>query len=378
MKQFLLAGVALLAALTTQAQTNTSVISQTGNMQSATAVQAGSYNDSQIRQATGTSTTVNVGNVASTSQTGSGTSLTNRAIIDQINGAFNNNAKVKQTFSGTSGPNIGVVVQSENATLNMASITQEKSGNAGTVVQTDRSNNNEATIMQLGTTGTAQVLQASQSGYNQATLTQAATSNSGSFGTIAQSTQSYYDRAIIEQAGTTDGALISQSGQSANNDALIKQGVGGINNLAAITQTNAYAGASAGASTALGAANSATITQNQTTVGTENFANIQQGTFDPSPAGPVVSTGNKASVAQERDMNTTDLLQVGTGNKAGIVQNGYSTLKGLGMNTTAGQFGNTNTLTVMQTGSMANPNIGNVTQIGTGNVGTIMQVVPTP
>lgn len=470
--------MALLAALATQAQNNTSVVSQTGNTQSATAVQAGSYNESTILQQTGISLTPNVGNIASTSQTANGSaSQSNQAFIKQLDGSFYNTGSIKQqggsgnsstieqignasfgsggtgagegnrasisqtgsgnqnvlirqntvlslggsqsntatisqvgndmdagapapggtvieqnnlsignsasinqgVINGNATANTATIRQNTNSQRNTAAISQEQSGNSALLLQRDISADNKATIMQLGMMGTAVMTQANQSTNNQSTLTQQATSN-GSFGTIDQSTQSYYNRATLEQAGTTDAALISQSNESANNDALIKQGVGGTGNLAAITQINAYAGASAGASTALGAANSATITQNQTTVGKANFANIQQGSIDISPATGtvVVSTGNQASMAQENDMNVADLIQVGVSNKAGVVQNGYSTLKGsiaVGALTTdtAGQFGSNNTLTVQQTGTSVSPQIGNITQIGTGNVGGVYQ-----
>ena len=68
----------LLAAVVNQAQQNTSVVSQTGNAQSASATQTGSANESIIRQLTGTSSVANEGNQASTRQTAtSNTPVTN-------------------------------------------------------------------------------------------------------------------------------------------------------------------------------------------------------------------------------------------------------------------------------------------------------------
>ena len=378
--------LAVFTALVVQAQTNTSVVSQTGNMQSATAVQSGSGQNSSIRQFTGSSTTANVGNVATTTQTGSAPSgTTNLVFVDQINGAFNNKASVKQQWAGTASdaPNVATVLQSENASRNVATVSQEGNGKSADLQQSDRSSDNQATITQIGGQGIVTLFQSSQATNNQATIAQTATALGVNQGTIFQATQSYYNQAMIEQAGTAGVALISQNDQSANNVGIIMQGATGTNNVAAIVQTNAYDGASAGASTVLGAANSASISQNQTTASsTGNSAVITQGSFDPSPATGtvVVSTGNTASVSQELDLNVTDLLQVGTGNTATVMQNGNSTLKGvngaMGTNPTAGQYGNTNTLTVTQSGTFANPSIGNVTQIGIGNVSTISQRVP--
>ena len=215
--------------------------------------------------------------------------------------------------------------------------------------------------------------------FNQATVTQAATARGQSFASVDQGNDSQYKPGhTVEQAGTSDAALISQSVQSAGNDAFIKQGVGGTNNGAAITQTNT------GSGPAYGRGNSATITQNQTTGSQSgNAATITQGSFMASPAtgAVVLSTGNRAGITQENELNVANLIQVGTGNKGTVMQSGNSTLKGVDgmqLNDTAGQFGLNNTLSVTQTGSLGNANIGNVSQIGTGNFSTITQTVPTP
>ena len=127
--------------------------------------------------------------------------------------------------------------------------------------QTGRSSGNKATVVQLGGQGDVTVLQNDVSRNNEATLTQTATAQGVSQGSIFQTTNSQYNRATLEQAGTDGTALIAQTDQSANNDALIRQGAGGTNNVAAIVQTYAYAGSSAGASTVVGSGNSASISQ---------------------------------------------------------------------------------------------------------------------
>lgn len=386
MKISLLTSIALFLTVVARAQTNTSVVSQTGTRQSATAVQVGSGNNSLIRQITGTSTTANVGNEAITTQTGTGSPVTNQVIINQSNGAFSNTATVSQTFSRSTGatPNVATVEQGQNASRNAATITQSGSNKVAEIQQIIGSADNAAVISQLSATGdgNAVIQQSTQSGHNQGRITQSGTSQI-QYGIIYQNETSYYNQAILLQAGTSDVALISQSFESANNEATIRQGVAGTNNLATINQTNAYDGMSAGASTRVGAANSASISQNQTTASSMgNSAVITQGSFDPSPATGtvVISAGNQAITAQENDVNVSDLLQVGVGNTATVTQNGNSTLKGVdgmaGVNSTAGQYGDTNTLTVTQSGTLANPNVGNVTQIGTGNVSTISQRVP--
>ncbi len=476
--------VALLMALAAQAQNNTSVVSQTGNAQSATAVQTGSANESIIQQLTGSSAVTNGGNRAITTQTGtSSTQAKNQATIDQINGSFfnqggitqkggtgnqasiqqNNNsggtglygssgatlgnqADISQTGAdnqqvsiqqnggslgasqanaarivqvgsemdmGTPAPggtvieqnnlsignsasiaqgtgqsgatmNTAVLLQNDDSQRNTAGIVQEGSGQVAELDQSIESLDNRGQISQVGTSGTAFLTQSGLSGNNEASISQTGTSI-GAFGRVSQSTESYYNRSTLEQNGVNEVGRISQRDESANNDAMIRQGAAGTNNQATIVQTNAYAGGSAGASTLLGGANSASIGQNQTTGSTTgNRAGITQGSFDVSPAtGTVVlSTGNMAGITQGNDVNVADLIQVGTGNKGTVSQNGYSTLKGVddlnGINQTAGQFGTNNTLTVTQTGSVGNINMGNVTQIGTGNVSAITQAGLTP
>ena len=91
--------VALLLSVTAPAfaQTNTAIVSQTGNAQSATAVQTGSANQSTIDQLTGSATTPNTGNRAFTTQAGtSATTPGNQAFVRQVNGSDYNEARIGQ------------------------------------------------------------------------------------------------------------------------------------------------------------------------------------------------------------------------------------------------------------------------------------------
>ena len=350
----------------------------------ATISQTGSDNQQVIIRQNGGELGTSQANTADIRQVGSlmdGAGTLGGTVVEQNNLSIGNSATITQGAEVAGATlNTAVLRQNDDSQRNMASIVQENSGQVAELEQNDESANNQANISQLGVNGDARLTQSGLSGNNVASIKQTAKSD-GVLGRIFQGTSGYYNRATVEQAGVGGVGRISQKEESANNDAMIMQGVGGMNNEATIVQTNAYAGGSA----VLGAANSATITQNLTTASsTGNSAVITQGSFDPSPAtsSVVVSTGNTASVAQENDANITDLIQVGVGNKAGVVQNGYSTLKGVDTgnfpNDTAGQFGTNNVLTVQQSGTAGNPNIGNVTQIGTGNVGSITQTVPIP
>ena len=156
---FLIGGLAMLGTAV-QAQTNTSVISQTGNSQSAAATQTGSANESIIRQLTGTSSTPNTGNTAVTTQSGNGRgngflgrgiiSQSNQATIDQLNGSFYNKGSISQ--SGGSGNQAGIE-QNGNGTFFSGGTEQ---GNQASISQIGQDNQNVTISQNAGTLGRSQ------------------------------------------------------------------------------------------------------------------------------------------------------------------------------------------------------------------------------
>ncbi len=391
-----------------QAQNNTSVVSQTGNSQSATVVQVGNANQSVIEQLTQTATTPNMGNVASTSQVATATgSEVNQAFIRQLNGSDYNQGSIRQ--SGGAG-NRAIIEQNGSASYrgggtqlfgsimtpadpdagNQASISQTGAGNgdasngsitsvrqnAGSdggsranyariwqvgnrnlstfIDQNNLSVGNVATIDQGvgngGATGnSAIVLQTDDSQRNRADITQEA---NGQTALVLQQLQSLDNRATVGQVGALGFANINQVDKSENNQATADQTTTAIGSYATINQTDQSYHNRAQISQS-GSTDAALI--NQSTQSANNDALIRQG---------VGGTNNNADITQTYAYaggSTGASTGLSGGNSATISQN----------QTTASSIGNTASIQQGFDGGLSP--ITNQVVISAGNQATISQ-----
>jgi hypothetical protein len=302
--------------------------------------------------------------------TGSGLKI---ATVDQNNYSVNNNAILYQgDISGGLGNTVsamtGAIEQSNYSANNTAEMYQTKGVQTALIQQNWFSNDNFARVNQSSTDNgnQATIQQSYSSGYNDARINQ--TAGAGRTAAIDQVSYSYFNIAAINQGGVTPGATASNAyilqTNALGNQAFINQDTR-FGASATIYQHNTYG-------------SYAKITQNTTyfDYGNSNVAEIEQ-------TGSLSGVGNYATIDQDYSVNTAKLKQDGHGNVATIKQliGDGNVVKGLGSSPVALQQGDNNTLTVTQTSASYlgppfgpyTPNTANVQQIGTGNVGTIVQ-----
>jgi len=172
--------------------------------------------------------------------------------------------------------------------------------------------------------------------------------------------------ARADQRGSFNEMTITQSGQ--NNIGQVQQSPGQTSSTATVSQSGR---ANTGLITQRrGTGNAATI--DQLTTGRGNLADIYQGDG-------AVSDNNTSRATQRGNQNTARLDVLGNGNIADLTQTGRgNVIQGIAGQSPfaayAGQYGNTNTLTVNQTSDIAGPgNTANVLQQGNGNALVITQ-----
>lgn len=284
--------------------------------------------------------------------------------IEQSTVSSNNEARINQGSANNAVfDNRARVQQSGNSRNNKATVDQQGSYGIGKIEQNNNSRANEATISQLSGSyyETASVYQGNVADNNKATVKQ-----SGFFdqATIYQTDRSSKNEATIEQHsidfGYGNSASIYQQYDAVKNQATIKQD--GTNNNANVNQFNV-------------SNSKATITQSLgRPEGGFNTAEIQQGSTYLA-----ASNNNTATIAQDFSQNVAKLRQYGNGNEATFSQvvGDLNVIKGLGDSPYALQQGNNNTLTVTQNSGNGDssyvPNTASVSQIGNGNMATIMQ-----
>ncbi len=265
-------------------------------------------------------------------------SLRNEASISQIGGT-GSKAKVEQRYTSYD---------------NKAVVSQTASNNQATVNQTSNSSNNLADVSQSGESNQATIGQSNTSQYNKAYVVQPGYYNEA---TVKQNYNSSFNYASIKQSGQDAQAYIEQETNSSNNQARVEQN--GYDNWTKVTQSNSASG------------NTAQVKQDLlTTAGYGNIAEVSQS-----------GTNHKAYVTQNFSMNTAKIRQENTegagNNYAQLDQWGNKNIiQGVDGAPFALQRGSNNTLSVTQnSGSSAPyaPNVANVSQIGNGNMATIMQ-----
>jgi len=292
-------------------------------------------------------------------------STNGKTLIDQSNRSSGNTAKIDQgTASAGVTASKATILQQSNSRDNQAFVTQIASNNTATVTQNESSISNVANVSQSGTYGIATVNQGQDANFNKATILQ---DTKGFYGgkyntaTINQTNLSGQNAATIEQHGIYEVATINQGYSAVGNEATIQQQ--GYASRATISQYNV-------------SNSKATIKQDLVTQsGGIDVAEIQQGSSSMA-----ASDRNVATITQDYSYNTAKLRQYGNGNTATLTQQigDKNVIKGLGTDADgqyALQQGNNNTLTVTQNSGTSNyvPNVANVSQIGNGNMATIMQ-----
>lgn len=373
MKQYLLLSSFLLAVSAAFGQTpNQATNTQTGNQQTSTQLQAGSSLTSIVTQTTGSSGSVNVGNISRTDQTGDGHS----AIVDQID-AFSNTAGITQTGA----TNAAAIAQTDVSTSNTATIGQYGTNNgAGTgpqalgatsIFQGLIATGNSASITQ-GSVGSpvsgnsAQIQQYENAVNNVATIGQSSSANTG---LITQATSASGNTAAVDQSVGSSYGEISQIGNATSNSATVTQSADG--NRGLIFQQGAFEGSDASYQ------NIATVTQsavnNEGTInqiGTDgdshnNTATILQtgsgnnssATVFGQPGGAIINQGTSTEGSGDSFFNVAGIVQSGTGNGALINQYDNSFY---------------NSATIVQAGTSGYAEINQVTESG-NNVVSITQ-----
>lgn len=339
MKKIFLSGVAFMTLSVAVAQ-NQATLSQVGMEQTSQQSQVGSHLNSAVTQGTGTNTTLNAYNKASTIQIGT----YQTAEITQSNLAVDNTALLFQHGNN----NLATSIQQTNTSVNnKAYLNQYGDNNNETrITQSNGSYNNKATI-DMGGDGPTGMYPAGWTPVN------------GGTAIIDQSNNSHDNIARIGQSGNGHDGRIYQTGSVGNSEAYIDQFPSGLANTAVIRQTNQVSG-------------TARIIQNQYSFGGGNGNNVAEVIQGSGSAD--VSGGNYTLVTQENANNISRNQQLGTNNFASINQTGNGNiLEGLGGDSIARQIGSGNQLYITQNSVGGAGNIAHVSQMGTGNRAVITQ-----
>lgn len=346
--------ILLFTAGMTFAQSNDTMVEQTGDDNKATIEQIGPDNEASITQADGASATVN--------QFGSTVNEGNITFLDQ---AGENIASIQQ--EGDNDTRIWQGTSAYSSSAGMAS------GNTVTVVQsgdnrdtgvgplqgvwifqgTDagKATNSDASVSQDGDDNYATIFQGIFGGGNatdlEANVVQDGNNNEGNI-RQAQNAISYGDEATLTQNGSENFSSIFQGfgggSSSENNTAKVTQ-TGNYNWAGSIYQGADLGGTGIGSGTGIAANNTATVIQSGSGDGTEdsgaarifqgandgeafsntalieqhgdyNLANLRQGEGEGA-----ISSNSMAQIFQISDSNVANLTQSGDNNIATITQN---------------------------------------------------------
>ena len=313
--------IAIFAASSAMAQSNTSTVDQDATNSQAYVTQNGSSSSSTIEQ-DGADNWANVeqGNV--------------------IAAASGNSAIVRQTGTDTASipaPDVPPANYEEGVS-NYATVKQDGNGGSVTV---DQVGNNRADVTQQYTPGTGQT----------ATVDQTSDPLDG--------TQNY---SSTNQRGTDIDAATIQTGRG--NNAQISQGFAAFSN-ATINQDGDFNSAQIDQNGALGSeTEGASSTINQT--GDANYADSFQDGIGAESTISQFGDTNKAEAMQDGD-NSSGIFQTGNTNEATVVQGG-----GAGNSSTVNQTGNGNAVGDVGGPGLA-PTVVGVRQMGSNNLSTVDQ-----
>lgn len=331
MKKISLIGVALLGSATISFAQNTATLNQVGNQQTGTATQTGTGLMSNIQQTTASGIT-NVGNYANTTQESGGYGSTNnQANINQL-GTKSGFANIGQQGSGqkatinqknnnggngtpSTAANGPGTVQDANNVPNPAGI-NAVTGNGGNYANAFQRGNNETVTINQNDNSTSNYTDSRQDSFggpNTATVNQNGGTLGGSSG----------NKTTINQFGDNNTLSVSQSNNSSNNKANVRQGystaVGGpssFNATATIEQNGGMDGASS--------ENEATITQIYSGFNTATIRQNNNSTLNKATVLQDGGTGSTATINQVNDAHEdkATITQSASNNTATINQEG--------------------------------------------------------